>query len=354
MAVKYVKDFGFDSGFGYTGSAGKTPVRAYMRGGAVKKNIAPAMVEKKSPGMGGKAAETKKLAPYNKPHMEGKKGPSAKPYASGGAVTDKEMMSMKKDLGNALTDKERRMVLEGMSGSLGKGKSMREKIAEKMKGESGSLTDKERRILEQIAGSSDDYAKGGSIVSRLRGKVKDKVEMEGRGEDRGGRGEVIEPMPPKASPLAKARQMMMARREMMADRGEPTMRRPMQVRRPMPVRRAMPVAPRGAMLPPKPGSIMRDALGHPVIAAEPVSPENRLRPSSGLTPAMYAKGGKVSKGEKKIGKVMGEFKRGELHSGSKKGPVVKNPKQAVAIALSEARHAGAKIPKKARGGMACD
>ena len=39
--------------------------------------------------------------------------------------------------------------------------------------------------------------------------------------------------------------------------------------------------------------------------------------------------------QKKVGKVMKEFKRGELHSG-KKGPVVKNPKQAIAIALSEA------------------
>jgi hypothetical protein len=58
----------------------------------------------------------------------------------------------------------------------------------------------------------------------------------------------------------------------------------------------------------------------------------------------YARGGKV-------GKVMREYKAGKLHSGSKKGPVVKNQKQAVAIALSEARKAGAKIPKKAEGGM---
>lgn len=64
----------------------------------------------------------------------------------------------------------------------------------------------------------------------------------------------------------------------------------------------------------------------------------------------YAKGGKV-KGAAKISKVMGEFKAGTLHSGSKKGPEVTNPKQAVAIALSEARKAGAKIPKKNRGGM---
>ena len=38
----------------------------------------------------------------------------------------------------------------------------------------------------------------------------------------------------------------------------------------------------------------------------------------------------------KVGKVMHEFKTGALHSGSKEGPVVKNPKQAIAIALSEA------------------
>jgi len=38
----------------------------------------------------------------------------------------------------------------------------------------------------------------------------------------------------------------------------------------------------------------------------------------------------------KVKKVMKEFKAGTLHSGSKKGPVVKSRKQAVAIALSEA------------------
>lgn len=34
---------------------------------------------------------------------------------------------------------------------------------------------------------------------------------------------------------------------------------------------------------------------------------------------------------------MHEFGKGELHSGSKKGPVVKNPKQAIAIAISESK-----------------
>lgn len=55
---------------------------------------------------------------------------------------------------------------------------------------------------------------------------------------------------------------------------------------------------------------------------------------------------KKSKGEKKISKVMREMKEGKLHSGSKKGPIVKNPKQGIAIALSEAKKSGVKIPKK--------
>lgn len=37
--------------------------------------------------------------------------------------------------------------------------------------------------------------------------------------------------------------------------------------------------------------------------------------------------------------VMSKFKRGKLHSGSKKGPKVKNRKQAIAIMLSEKRKA---------------
>jgi uncharacterized membrane protein YkoI len=43
-----------------------------------------------------------------------------------------------------------------------------------------------------------------------------------------------------------------------------------------------------------------------------------------------------SKADKKIAKVYREYKAGKLHSGSKKGPVVKSEKQAMAIALSEA------------------
>jgi hypothetical protein len=42
------------------------------------------------------------------------------------------------------------------------------------------------------------------------------------------------------------------------------------------------------------------------------------------------------KTKKKIEKTMHEFKEGKLHSGSKKGPLVLNPKQAIAISLRSA------------------
>lgn len=41
-----------------------------------------------------------------------------------------------------------------------------------------------------------------------------------------------------------------------------------------------------------------------------------------------------------IKKEMHKFKTGDLRSGSDKGPVVKDPKQAIAIALSSARKKG--------------
>lgn len=51
---------------------------------------------------------------------------------------------------------------------------------------------------------------------------------------------------------------------------------------------------------------------------------------------------KMTKAQKKVGKVMHEYKTGKLHSGPG-GKVVKNPRQAVAIALSSA-----KVPMKGK------
>jgi hypothetical protein len=60
--------------------------------------------------------------------------------------------------------------------------------------------------------------------------------------------------------------------------------------------------------------------------------------------ATKKKSSSSSKGKSKVKKTMHEFKEGSLKSSS--GQKVKSRKQAVAIGLSEARAAGAKIPKK--------
>ena len=54
-----------------------------------------------------------------------------------------------------------------------------------------------------------------------------------------------------------------------------------------------------------------------------------------------------TKGKEKVEKVMHEYKEGELKSST--GKKVTSRKQAIAIGLSEARHAGAKIPQKPAG-----
>lgn len=49
--------------------------------------------------------------------------------------------------------------------------------------------------------------------------------------------------------------------------------------------------------------------------------------------------------ERKVGNVMREFKAGKLRSGGS-GAKVKSRKQAIAIGLSEAREAGARVPQR--------
>jgi hypothetical protein len=60
----------------------------------------------------------------------------------------------------------------------------------------------------------------------------------------------------------------------------------------------------------------------------------------------------MAKYSKKVGekveKVMHEMKEGKLKSG-RSGKKVTNPRQAIAIGLSEAREAGAKVPRKKAG-----
>ena len=52
--------------------------------------------------------------------------------------------------------------------------------------------------------------------------------------------------------------------------------------------------------------------------------------------------GRKTHAQSKVAKSMREFDAGKLHSGSKKGPVVKSKAQALAIGLSEQRRAKGK------------
>jgi hypothetical protein len=55
--------------------------------------------------------------------------------------------------------------------------------------------------------------------------------------------------------------------------------------------------------------------------------------------------GKKTSASRKVKRAMHELKRGKLKSG-RSGKKVTSKKQAIAIGLSEARKAGAKVPKK--------
>jgi hypothetical protein len=97
---------------------------------------------------------------------------------------------------------------------------------------------------------------------------------------------------------------------------------------------------------PSGGPGMRRNMGALGMIANKNPGERRGVPVAPNTPMItpMKKGGIAvsNAGMGKMKKVMGEYKRGDLHSGSSKGPKVTNPKQAVAIALSEARNAGKK------------
>lgn len=77
-------------------------------------------------------------------------------------------------------------------------------------------------------------------------------------------------------------------------------------------------------------------MGRPVVRHSPARLSQRQRKATEHpdVPGAGAEARKPLRGQEKVAVVMHEFKRGTLHSGS--GEKVKNRKQAIAIAMSEA------------------
>ena len=93
---------------------------------------------------------------------------------------------------------------------------------------------------------------------------------------------------------------------------------------------------------PMPRYYDEDSMGQEAAPAE-------VATQGAVGEALGRKKGGMTKGQKKVGKVMSEFKAGKLKSSS--GKKVTNPKQAIAIGLSEA---GISKKKKMGGGMMSD
>ena len=223
MACKYVKDFKFDSANGYTGSAGKSAVKTYMRGGAVRKAPLDASAPKQTPN-------------------------DMRPLRTANAKT-----------------------------------AMKEGNAKNVSGASGKI-----KTAGQYAYGGMECASGCQATMKKGGKTKKapaKKMAAKRSEKRSD-----------AMAEQVLAQMLSQATQTGAMPGMPMQSRPM----PAMNARAVPVVSEAPMLPMK-------------------------------------KGGMSKSQQAKMTRVMGEYKRGDLHSGSKSGPTVKSRDQALAIAMSEAR-----------------
>ena len=190
------------------------------------------------------------------------------------------------------------------------------------KGYSGSAG--QQMVKGYARGGSCGYAKGGMAkaeggkMDRLKGVIgnerKEMTRVEAKQRDAG-------------------QELSRVRSEMRYDKNEMK-----GMRKQYPVDRREPMI---AMAPAAPAM----AKGGMLFSKKEVNAKNLL--GEGKAPPLphakgsvnMAKGGMTAKQQGKVGKVMGEFKAGELHSGSKSGPVVKSRKQAIAIGMSEARKA---------------
>lgn len=86
MAVKYVKDFEFPSDKGFTGSAGAQHVKAYARGGSVKKAMGGDVTASVDPVMPVRGSAADPQVQMNEVSTDGRGGRRFGPAAAGGAL----------------------------------------------------------------------------------------------------------------------------------------------------------------------------------------------------------------------------------------------------------------------------
>lgn len=173
-------------------------------------------------------------------------------------------------------------------------------------------------------GGSCGYAKGGMAKSAKMDRLKNVI-----GNERSEMARV------EAKQRDAGQELSRVRSEMRYDKNEMKgMRKQYPTNRSEPMVGSMAAMAKGGMLFSKKEVNAKNLLGEGKAPPLP-----HAKGSVNMKHGGMAKGGMTGKQQAKVGKVMGEFKAGELHSGSKSGPVVKSRKQAIAIGLSEARAA---------------
>lgn len=238
-------------------------------------------------------------------------GPMKK--ADGGAVDDPRRPLMDRTLGEYIDaiNRERAMEMTNAERAAMLRAATRRSISQGMRSPVAEMA-RERALM------GEGYKKGGMAkggkMDRLKGVI---------GNERSEMARV------EAKQRDAGQELSRVRSEMRYDKNEMK-----GMRKQYPTNRSEPMIPMAGM-----------AKGGMLFSKKEVSAKNLL--ADGKAPALphakgsvnMAKGGMTPKQTAKVGKVMGEFKAGELHSGSKSGPVVKSRKQAIAIGLSEARKA---------------
>lgn len=333
-SFKYVSDFQFPSECGFTGSSGKTMVKGYARGGK------PDMAH------GGSHGTAKKAIANERAEMSRIKQETRSERKDAGQEMSRVRKEMRYDEAKLKSDRPMRKqyptdrsepMIKMMSGGMIKDRSKLGIEGNKNPGETKKHTAPDLpkpKTMMKSGGPVKKMANGGAMPPRGAAQAAAQLQRAGAG----------------ASQSAIRNAQQNAANQQMNTSG-PQLIRPGQPVSPSggaaPVKTALgntggprpaqtPAAPLSAK--PMPGRINQPTVVGGRGARDDASRGPMAKPNMAQRggPGGMAKGGMTPKQEAKVGKVMGEFKAGELHSGSKSGPMVKSRKQAVAIAMSEA------------------